>query len=62
MIDQPEPQPVIQNPAVPTPITESGELERPVPRRKIDCCSSAEADADRRIAARGGRRRDDARV
>ena len=60
MIDHSEPEPVIQNPAVSTSRTESGELERPVLRRKIDCGAVSETGLDRRAAARGGRRRDDA--
>jgi hypothetical protein len=62
MIDSPEPQQTIQNPRVPLSTTESGELERPILRRKIDCGTSVETPIDRRIAARGGRRRDDARL
>jgi hypothetical protein len=62
MIDGPEPQQMIPNPRVPTNTTESGELERPLLRRKIDCGPGIESPLDRRIAARGGRRRDDARL
>ena len=60
MIDHPEPTPLIQSPDVPTSTTESGELERPILRRKIDCGPNGETGLDRRILARGGRRRDDA--
>jgi hypothetical protein len=62
MIDHPEPQQTVKNPPMPLSMTESGELERPILRRKIDCGTTVETPLDRRIAARGGRRRDDTRL
>ena len=62
MIDRTEPLPANPNPRVPTNAPRSGELERPLLRRTIDCAPTAETPLDRRIAARGGRRHQDARV
>ena len=62
MIDHPEPQQAIPDPKASAESVESGALERPILRRRIDCGTNAASPLDRRIAARGGRRRDDARI
>jgi len=40
------------DPRVPSTLTESGELERPSPRRRIDCDGNPEV-SDRRRGSRG---------
>lgn len=59
MSDKKQPEIADLNPNHPTRITESGEIERPQLRRKIDCGGNPEV-ADRRMMSRGGRRRIDA--
>ncbi len=50
-----DPQITNLDPAKARATTESGELERPKGRRKIDCVGNPEV-TDRRIEHRGGRR------